>query len=271
MITHWVQKSFTKNYKKHIMHNATIVKATRDFFTGKFLFLSLAPFVAPILILGAFFIYGSNEFLTLLQEGSVSGDYSYIDESAYPILSYLLGFAVFHWILMTLFVVLGTFGVVLLSLVIAVITVGFLTPYIVDSVRKDNYPHVKKAQGEGFGSSIWSMLKIFMKFLLLFLCTLPFLLLPFVNFFIFQLPFFYLFYKLMMFDLISSGVSEDAKNIIEENRLYLFIVMGFFFFLSLIPLFGLLLQVFFVVYLSHFILTKSNSVELPSNTKVEIQ
>ena len=253
------------------MHNSTIVKASKDFFTGKFLFLSLAPFIAPILILGAFFVYGSNEFIDLLQQGSATGDYSFIDESTYPILSYLLGFAVFHWLLVTLFVVFGTFGVVLLSLVIAVITVGLLTPYIVNLVRKNGYAYVKKADGDGLLFSLWSNIKIFLKFLLLFLCTLPFLLLPFLNFFIFQLPFFYLFYKLMMYDLVSSGVCEDAEYIIRENRLYLFVVMGMFFFLSLIPLFGLLFQVFFVVYLSHFILSKSKAVELSSNTGTEVQ
>lgn len=251
------------------MHNSTLVKTSKDFFTGKFLFLSLAPFIAPILILGAFFIYGSSEFLTLLQEGSTSGDYSYIDENAYPTLTYLLGFTVFHWLIMTLFVLLGTFGIVLFSLVIAVITVGLLTPYIVSLVRKNSYQHIKKAKGDGFLFSLWNIFKIFMKFILLLLCVLPFLLLPFVNFFIFQLPFFYLFYRLMMYDLISSGVCTDAEYIIKENRLYLFIVMGIFFFLSLIPLFGLLLQVFFVVYLSHFILNKSKSTEIVSNTDME--
>jgi len=253
------------------MHNSTLVKASKDFFTGKFLFLSLAPFIAPILILGTFFVYGSSEFLSLLQEGSSSGDYSYIDENAYPTLTYLLGFAVFHWLIMTLFVLLGTFGIVLFSLVIAVITVGLLTPYIVNAVRKKSYLHVESTDGDGFLFSLWSIFIIFMKFVLLLLCVLPFLLLPFVNFFIFQLPFFYLFYRLMMYDLISSGVCKDAESIIRENRLYLFVVMGIFFFLSLIPLLGLLLQVFFVVYLSHFILNKSKAVELTSNTNMEIQ
>ena len=251
------------------MHNSTLGKATKDFFTGKFLFLSLAPFIAPILILGTFFVYGSSEFLTLLQEGSSSGNYSYIDESAYPTLTYLLGFTVFHWLIMTLFVLLGTFGIVLFSLVIAVITVGLLTPYIVGLVREKSYLHVKRSDGDGFLFSLWSIFKIFMKFILLLLCTLPFLLLPFVNFFIFQLPFFYLFYRLMMYDLVSSGVCKDAEQIIKENRLYLFVVMGLFFFLSLIPLFGLLLQVFFVVYLSHFILNKSKSIEVVSNNDIQ--
>jgi len=253
------------------MYNTTLIKAVKDFFTAKFLFLSLAPFVVPIVILGTFFIYGSSEFIDLLQQGAVSGDYSYIDETTYPILSYLLGFAVFHWILVTLFVVFGTFGVVLLSLVLAVITVGLLTPYIIDIVRKSNYPYVKKANGDGFLLSIWENIKIFLKFVLLFLCTLPFLLLPFVNFLVFQLPFFYLFYRLMIYDLVSCGVCEDAEYIIKENKIYLFVVMGIFFFLSLIPLFGLLLQVFFVVYLSHFILSKSKSVGLVSNSSTEIK
>ena len=253
------------------MHNSTLVKASKDFFTGKFLFLSLAPFIVPILILGAFFIYGSSEFFTLLQEGSSSGDYSYIDESAYPILTYLLGFAVFHWLIMTLFVLLGTFSIVLLSLVIAVITVGLLTPYIVNAVRKKSYQNIESADEDSFLFSIWNTFIIFMKFILLLLCVLPLLLLPFVNFFIFQLPFFYLFYRLMMYDLISSGVCKDAESIIKENRLYLFVVMGIFFFLSLIPLFGLLLQVFFVVYLSHFILDKSKEIMLNRNTNKEIQ
>ncbi len=253
------------------MHNSIIVKATKDFFTGKFLFLSLAPFIVPIIILGAFFVYGSNEFIDLLQQGSATGDYSFIDENAYPTLSYLLGFAVFHWLLVSLFVVFGTFGVVLLSLILAVITVGLLTPYIVDLVRRNSYAYVKKVDGDGFLFSIWSTIKIFLKFILLFLCTLPFLLLPFVNFFIFQLPFFYLFYKLMMYDLVSSGVCKDAEYIIKENKIYLFVVMGIFFFLSLIPLFGLLLQVFFVIYLSHFILSQSKAVGLSSSTNLEKQ
>jgi hypothetical protein len=240
------------------MQDTTLAKTIKDFFSGKFLFMSLAPFIVPIVVLGGFVIYGSSEFFTLLQAGAQSGDFSFIDESVHPTLAYILGFSVIHWLLMSLFVVLGTFGIVLSSLVIAVITVGFLTPLIVKTIRKRNYPEVLQSEGDGIVVSLFTILKIFMKFILLFLCVLPFLFLPFVNFMVFQLPFFYLFYKLMMYDLVSVGICEDVSQIIKENKLYLFVVMALFFFLSLIPLFGLLLQVFFVVYLSHFILTKSS-------------
>lgn len=251
------------------MKDTIIAKATKDFFSGKFLFMSLAPFVVPIIVLGGFFIYGSSELITLLQNGASSGDFSYIDEQAYPTLTYILSFTVIHWLIMSLFVVFGTLGTVLLSLMIAVITVGLLTPAIVRSVRKRHYGHIEPAKEDSLLHSLWTIFKIFMKFLLLFLCTLPFLLLPFVNFMVFQLPFFYLFYRLMIYDLLSTGVSKDASKIIEENKVFLFVVMAIFFFLSLIPMFGLLLQVFFVVYLSHFILANSVSIAYNSNTSLE--
>jgi len=251
------------------MQDTIIVKAVKDFFSGKFLFMSLAPFIAPIIIIGGFFIYGSSELITLLQDGASSGDFSYIDEKAYPILTYILGFSIVHWLIMSLFIVFGTLGTVLISLVIAVITVGLLTPAIVSSVRKRHYNDIQEVSGDGFLFSLWTIFKIFMKFVLLFLCTLPFLLLPFINFMVFQLPFFYLFYKLMIYDLLSTGISNDALKILDENKMYIFIVMVIFFFLSLIPLFGLLLQVFFVVYLSHFILSKSNNSAYKRNTSLE--
>lgn len=202
------------------MKDTIIAKAVKDFFSGKFLFMSLAPFVVPIVVLSGFFIYGSSELFTLLQEGANSGDFSYIDEQTYPILTYILGFTVIHWLIMSLFVVFGTLGTVLLSLIIAVITVGLLTPTIVNSVRKRHYAHIKPVNEDNFLFSLWTIFTIFMKFVLLFLCTLPFLLLPFVNFMIFQLPFFYLFYRLMIYDLLSTGISQDASKIMEENKLF---------------------------------------------------
>ena len=250
------------------MRESVIGKSLGDFFSGKFLFMSFTPFVVPILVLGGFFLYGSSELFTLLHNGAATGDFSYIDEKTYPILTYILGFTVIHWLIMSLFVVFGSLGVVLLSVIIAVITVGLLTPVIVNSVRKKHYAFIEPAKEDNLLLVLWTILKIFVKFIFLFLCTLPFLLLPFVNFMIFQLPFFYLFYKLMMYDILSVGVSKDTAKIMDENKVYLFVVLGIFFLLSLIPLFGLLLQVFFVIYLSHFILSKSSAYK--SNTSLEI-
>lgn len=240
------------------MNDIIFVKASRDFFSGKFLFISLAPLIVPIIILGTIFIYGGNEFLSVLQDGAKSGDFSFLDESAYPVSAYFLGFTVVQWLLIGALTVFGTFGVILLSLILAVLTVGLLTPVIVKSVKTKNYQEIPSGREHSVLVTLGNIVKIFAKFLLLFLCTLPFLFIPLLNFLFFQVPFFYLFYQLMIYDMISTGICSDVKEIIESNRLYLFVIMALFFFLSVIPLLGLLLQVFFIVYLSHFILSKSN-------------
>ncbi len=247
------------------MNSVVLQRALKDFFSSKFLFLSLAPFVVSVLILTGIFVYGSSELFTLLTQGANSGDFSFIDENAYPTLAWLLTFSVVHWFIMTLFVAVGGFSVVLLSLVIAVITVGLLTPYIAKTVKRRWYQDIEDGLEEPFLSSLWKMIAIFLKFILLLLLMLPFLLLPFVNFMIFQIPFFYLFYKLMLHDLQSIGICEDAKEVISRNRFTLVLSILVFFLLSLIPLFGLLLQVFFIIYLTHFILINSRTKVSNSN------
>jgi len=238
------------------MQDIVAIKAIKDFFTSKLLFLSIAPFLIPVLILGSFFIYGGNEFITMLSNGAQSGNFSFIDESTYPISTYILSFSIIQWLLIGLFAVVGTLGVVLASLVISILTVGILTPKIVKIVRQRHYTYIHSSKEHSVLVSLGNISKIFFKFILFLLCTIPFLFIPFLNFLFFQVPFFYLFYKLMMYDMLSCGISEDTENIIKENKIYLFFMMVGFFFLSLIPFLGLFLQVFFITFLSHFVLSR---------------
>lgn len=240
-----------------MMKEIILIKSLRDFFSKRFLFLTLAPFFIPIILFSAIFYFGGSEFSVLLVQGSQSGDFSFLDESAHPILAFLLGFSAVHWVILTLMGVFGTLGVVLISLVIAMLVVGFLTPLIISYVRDAHYPNVEAIRGDGIGKSLLSVSIIFLKFLVLFLICLPFLILPFVSFFILNIPFFYLFYKFLLYDIISNGISKDAHSIMHEYKFYLLFVMLVFFTLSLVPFLGLFLQVFFVTYLSHFFLSKS--------------
>lgn len=234
-----------------------IMRALEDSVSPRFLLMALGPFFVPIVILGGFFIYGGNELFMLLENGAKEGDFSFLDESAHPTLAYLLSFAVIHWIIVALFALIGTFGVVLFSVIIAVITVGFMTPFIVKNVRKRHYKHVPAGKEESFLLTMWKMLKIVLLFLLLLLVALPMLLVPLLNVIALQIPFFYLFYKLMMVDIISTGVTQNAKMLAKQYKVELLLILLGFYFLALIPFLGLLLQVFFVTYLSHFFLSRA--------------
>lgn len=239
------------------MQDILFIRAMKDFFSKKILFLSFAPFIIPVILLSTLFYMGGNEFATILIQGSQNGDFSFLDENAHPIFAFLLGLSVVHWLIITLIGVFGTLGVVLLSLVIAMIVVGFLTPIVIETIRKRHYPYVQAAKPDSTFKSLGIMGMILLKFLGIFLFCLPFLLLPFVSFFILNIPFFYLFYKFMLYDLLSCGISAEASKIMHENSLYLLVILLVFFSLSLIPFAGLFLQLFFVTYLSHFILSKS--------------
>lgn len=239
------------------MKETILVKSLKDQLSKRFLFLSLAPFIIPMILFSALAMLGGNEFVLILEEGSSTGDFSFLDESEYPIIAWLLGFGVVHWILIALLTILGTFGVILLSLVAALIVVGFLTPIIIKSVRKRHYPDVHKAKSDNIFKTLSTIAWIFLKFIGIFLFCLPFLILPFVSLFILNIPFFYLFYHLLVYDVVSNGICEDAYEIVRKNKTYIFIVMLGFFTLSLIPFMGLLLQVFFVTYLAHFIFSKA--------------
>jgi len=200
------------------------------------------------------FLFGGGSLVDMLSQSSQSGDFSFVDSNEHPILAYILGFSLIQWLLGTLFYLFGFAFVVILSIMIAVIVVGFLTPKIVKIIRDRHYPNAELISDVSMFDSTKELLKIFGKFIIIFLISLPFLLIPGLNFITFYLPFFYLFYKLMLLDIISSGIVSKQRGyeIEKEHKISLITAMGLFFALSLIPFGGLFLQPLFVIYLAHF-------------------
>lgn len=211
-----------------------------------------------MILLFSLFYYGGSEFSAVLVQGAQSGDFTFLDENAHPIIAFLLSLSVIHWIIITLIGVFGSLGIILLSLIIAMIVVGFLTPVVIKIVRERHYMHIQPAKPESFFATSSALGFVLLKFLALFVLCLPFLLLPFVSFFILNIPFFYLFYKFLLLDILANGVSEDAKTIVDTHKNWLILVMLGFYTLSLFPFFGLFFGLFFVIYLSHFILSRSH-------------
>ncbi|EAC1917758.1 hypothetical protein FV904_07030, partial [Campylobacter coli] len=95
--------------------------------------------------------------------------------------------------------------------------------------------------------------KIFLKFIGIFLlCTLA-LFLPFINLFVYYLAFYYLFHKLLMLDITSSVLDKENFKIFNAQAStfeFKFSTLCFYL-LSSIPLLGIFLQVFFVIFLTH--------------------
>lgn len=118
--------------------------------------------------------------------------------------------------------------------------------------QKKYYQHHKKDEISNL-KIIFEIFKIFIKFMGIFLlCTLA-LFLPFINLFVYYLTFYYLFHKLLMLDITSTVLDKEGFKSFHSN----FSPLEFkfstlcFYLISSVPLLGLFLQVFFVIFLTH--------------------
>ncbi len=233
-----------------------LLKSIKDYLSIRYLLLSTLPFLVSFFIFGALFLYSGNEFINFLNSAQ-SGNFADIDPTIHPVVSYLLTLAIVKWTIVTFFYLFGTFLMLLVSIIIAVIVIGFFTPYIVRNIAEKYYPRF--VRGEiGFGRVLFIYVRIFLIFIFLSFVAIPLLLVPGVNLFIFNIPFYYLFHNLLVVDVGSNIENYDRFKAVTETYKKDFIVATFISYaLSLIPIIGLFLQPLFVIYLTHLFFEKS--------------
>lgn len=223
-----------------------LARVIEDFFTKKFILLSILPAIFSVIIFGFLVFFGGSElYLNLIENPEILAS----KESFFgKFLSY--DFAKFLIIL--LISTAGFFLVLVLSFLSATLISGFLTPVVTRFVNQKYYN--KNIENLPNFALVMKLLVVtFFKFILIFVAILPFLLIPFVNLVILNIPFFYLYYKFMLIDVASNTLNlPQFHSFIKESgnfKFYCFL----FYCLSLIPLFGLFFQLFFVMFLSHIV------------------
>lgn len=230
-------------------------KSLKDFFTLRFLLLSTFPFLMSFLIFGAIFLYGGSQFIGFLNSGG--GNLAEVNPAVHPIINYILTLALVKWVVVTFFYLFGTFFILLLSVIIAVIVIGFFTPYIVKTIQEEHYPKFIRSEIP-FSKVLVMYLKTAGIFLFLILVCIPLLIIPGINLFIFNVPFYYLFHNILLTDVGSNIESYERFKLITKKEKKDFITVTLTcYILSLIPFLGLFLQVFFVIYLTHLFFEKS--------------
>jgi hypothetical protein len=240
---------------------AIFTKALSDFFTTKFLTLSTAPFLITMILAFIFLYYLSGEFFDML---SVAAQASQNPDAAqaqnelaqfakeYPILATIMGSFIFKALAGTLFYVIGGGFAVLASVILAVIIIGFFTPYIVAEVQKRHYPTIERKATVSIGEYLLFMLKQLGLFLLFFIVSLPFYFVPLVNIVAVNGPFYFLFHRLLTRDVAGEIFDKEEMNIVfKEAKWRIATTTLILYLLSLIPAVGVLGQVFFVIVLAH--------------------
>ncbi|EMB5522990.1 EI24 domain-containing protein [Campylobacter coli] len=217
--------------------------AIKDFFTLQFLKFALIPLTFSFILMVFLAVFGFSFLLDYFNSlFSVGED------------SFWAWFYALHFvqILVTLISVLFSgFVIIFASVFLALFITSFLTPLIVKQINNKYYHH--EAQSISNAYIFFEIFKIFLKFIGIFLlCTLA-LFLPFINIFVYYLAFYYLFHKLLMIDITSTILDKESfKNFHSDfSPLEFKFSTLCFYLLSSVPLLGLFLQVFFVIFLTH--------------------
>lgn len=201
-----------------------------DFFTKEFLLLAILPFVVSA---GLFF----GLYAILVDVPIVEG--SFFTNIFTNLISMIL-------------YALGGIASVMLSLLSALVIIGFLTPYAVAIVHKRHYSEIKCDASITIMQSLIFLAKTFATFFILLILFTPLYFIPAVNALALQALFFYLFHTLLVFDVGTNIFNSSEYKIFKKKKYFTIIITNFvLFLLSQIPMVGLLIPLFTVIVITH--------------------
>ena len=218
-----------------------IKKSISDFFSAKFLTLSVAPIMIVFAII--FGVYFMSDF-DLFSLGIIDNSSSWF--------GWILSIPAISWLVNAFLQILIWGLLIVVSVVLSIIVVGFFTPKIVKEVQKRHYQDERISKEFTLSKGFFHYVKIFFIFFTLLAFTLPLAVIPGVNLAILYVPFYYLFHNFLVLDVGSSIVSpKEFKQIVKNNKALFRSTTFTLYLISLIPLSGILLQVFYVIVISH--------------------
>ncbi|MBX1885503.1 EI24 domain-containing protein [Campylobacter peloridis] len=213
----------------------------QDFLSKPFLKFSLLPLVFSLILFSFLVFYTYDLF------------FSYIDEIINgTFLAWFFSFSIVQFSLAFLSAIGGFFIIIFACVFFTMFIISFLTPYIVKKINQKYYNY--SIENEiSFLEVLFKAFKFILFFCILFIIATFLLIMPFVSIIIYYGVFYYLFHKLLILDVLSNVLDKKNFNEFYKNSspLYFKISTLVFFTLSSIPLFGLFLQVFYVIFLTH--------------------
>ena len=237
-----------------------MLQAFDDFMSPKMLLVSLLSILITISTIFLFlsFVFDYSGEVTKLIPTVFSSMVQDVFEKleTYPFLSFILE----HKFLMSMFhffVYLGA-GVVIyyIFFTIYAFIISFFNTFFIQYIQNKYYENVE-LKGMNILTSVFFYIKAILGTLVLFIVLSPTYLIPAINILIF-LPIYYFFHKTLVFD-VSSVInnSKEYKQIKRANWGELKARTGFCFMLTLIPLFGILLYPYYVLYLGHYMMQET--------------
>ena len=244
-----------------------LILSIKDFLTPRILKLAILPFVISMIVVYILFFgaahYGLDQLELAMAAAEQSQTLSSTPAAASDVddfITSLLRYSVVYWIAAFLLYTVGSMLVFFFSIVLALLIIGFLTGPILSIVQQRHYPDVEILGYGSLGDILLVFLKSFLTMILLLLVLVPLYFIPLVNLIAINLPFYYFFHKLMLFDVASTLLSKD-----EHQQIYTAHANSFRFktlllyLISLVPFAILFATPFSVIYLGHHLFVKAEA------------
>ncbi|WP_416768802.1 EI24 domain-containing protein [Sulfurimonas sp. ST-25] len=259
------------------MNETLLSISIRDFFSKRMLQFALVPFLGTILIMYTLFFGIADAGIDSLRESTLQIEQhqqtqqngvvetqseTTTVEGGSAILRFLMEHTVTSWLVSFIVFTVGGFITFIFAMFIALIIIGFLTPYIVKEIHRRHYSHLPLEHHGSILGILLASLKHVLIMLLLFLVLTPFYFVPLLNLVAFNLPFYYLFHKLYLLDVASETTTKERFKLIMafHGGKIRMTTLGLYL-LSLVPFAAYITPVFNVIVLTHSMFRKSVEVE----------
>lgn len=243
---------------------STLRLSFQDLFTSKMLKYSLLPFVVSILLMYTLFFLMAGAGLEQLGTMQIQSTQTSIENGTphtesfaatlegTALVKFLMSHAITSWIASFLVYTIGTLLTLYFSIFVALIVIGFMTPFVLKELHKRHYSDVAMIGHSNILEGLFLVLKWASIMILLFFAFVPLYFIPIINILAFNLPLYYFFHKMLTYDVASSICTkeENAKikllhvNTLRLKTLALYLV-------SLIPFVIFFASIFYVIYLGH--------------------
>jgi len=227
----------------------------KDFLSVKMLQFALLPLAISLLFIYILFFIiagvgleqlGNLEIKssqTTLQNGIPHTESFSAQLQGLAIVQFLTGFFVYA---------VGGFFVLYISIFVAVLVIGFLTPYILRELQYRHYQDVEMIGHSNLFEGLFLLIKWSFIMLLLFFVLIPLYFIPLLNIVALNYPLYYFFHKVMLYDISSNICTKEEDKKIQYFRSHMLRMktLGLYF-ISLIPFAIFFGAIFYVIYLGH--------------------
>lgn len=241
-----------------------ILLSIKDFLSLKMLKYSLAPFLITIILMYILFFViagiGVDSLAGMqvestqvsMQDGipHTQSETTLIEGNS--VVDYLMSFAITSWLATFFIYAIGGFLTLYLSIFIAIIVIGFLTPFVLRELQKRHYGDIELMGYSNLLTDLFLVIKWAVIMMLLFIALIPFYFIPILNIVAFNLPLYYFFHKMLKYDISSNICTKEENreiNYFFSNKLRLKTLSLYL--ISLVPFAIFFGAVLFVIYLGH--------------------